>query len=82
MKAITCLMALLGLVASGVGEMRTWTAQAGQTIEAEYIRDSMGQVWLKVAGGKQKKVPIEALSKEGIESQVIGFVAGGEEIQF
>ena len=64
MRKCRNLLLFLFVVAIAHGEVRTWTAMSGQTIEAEYQRDTMGQVWLKMANGKQKKVPITALSKE------------------
>ncbi len=63
MKLLAGCMVLFGMVALGFGEMRTWTSRSGQTIEAEYVRDTMGKVWLKSATGKVKKVPISGLSK-------------------
>ena len=52
------------LTLSGFAELRIWTGKNGQTIEAEYIRDASGKVWLKPAHGKNKVVPIEALCME------------------
>lgn len=63
MKWIVCLVVLLGTVVSGFGEMRIWTSVEGQTIEAEYVRVSMGKVWLKTAAGGVKKIPIEFISE-------------------
>ncbi len=61
MKVAIGLIALFGMMAPGFGEMRVWTSKSGQTIEAEYVRDVTGKVWLKTPAGKQKKVPISAL---------------------
>ena len=61
MKVAIGLIALFSMMASGFGETRTWTSQSGQAIEAEYVRDAVGSVWLKTSSGKQKRVPISAL---------------------
>ena len=45
-------------------EMRTWTSTKGQTIEAEYVRHSMGKIVLKRADGKEITIPPEYLSEE------------------
>ncbi len=63
MKLVVGCMILFGWVSLGFGEMRIWTSQAGDTLEAEYVRDTMGNVWLKPPNGNVKKVPIKALSQ-------------------
>ncbi|VGO22640.1 hypothetical protein SCARR_04735 [Pontiella sulfatireligans] len=50
------------LVVAVQAENRIWTGKAGQTIEAEYVKDASGKVWLKPVSGKVKVVPIAALS--------------------
>lgn len=44
-------------------ELRIWTSQQGQTLEAAYVRDASGKVWLKPPSGKTKAIPISALSE-------------------
>lgn len=63
MKLLIGCAILFGILSLGFGEMRTWTSQSGKTIDAEYVRDTMGNVWLKTSTGKMKKIPISALSK-------------------
>ena len=63
MRVLIGLVLVFGLAASGFGEMRTWTSKTGQTLEAEYARNTMDTVWLKTPTGKQKKIPISAFSK-------------------
>jgi hypothetical protein len=65
MKKLGLLTVCLLMVGVGAGaEMRIWTSAKGDTIEAEYVRDAAGKVWLKPVKGKTKVVPIAALSKE------------------
>ncbi len=52
------------------------------SVEEAYKTWNMGIGMMMVTGSEDADVVIEALSKEGVESQVIGFVTGGEEIQF
>ncbi len=52
------------VVRAASAEMRVWTSVKGDTIEAEYMRDTSGKVWLKPAKGKTKAVPISALCEE------------------
>lgn len=63
MKWVIGCIVLFGIVPWGFGEMRTWTSRAGQTMEAEYVRDSMGKVWLKTPSGKVKNIPVSGLSQ-------------------
>lgn len=63
MKLIVGCIVLFGMVSLGFGAMRTWTSLSGQTLEAEYVRDSMGKVWLKTSTGKVKQIPISGLSQ-------------------
>jgi len=51
-------------------------------IEEAYKTWNMGIGMIMVTGPEESEGVVEALSKEGVEAQVIGFVAGGEEIQF
>jgi hypothetical protein len=64
MKMTIGLMALFWMTGVCFGEMRTWTSKTGTTLEAEYVRDAVGNVWLKTPAGKQKKIPTSALSQE------------------
>jgi len=50
-----------------MADMRTWNSKKGSTIEAEYVNDVGGKVVLKGADGKQRKVPIAALSEKDQE---------------
>ena len=49
---------------TSLAAMRTWTSTNGQTIEAEYVRHSVGKIVLKRADGKEIAVPASYLSKE------------------
>lgn len=57
------------------GEMRTWTSEAGSTVEAEYVRSGAGNVYLKKADGAPITISLRSLSDadqeylEGLESQ-------------
>ncbi len=59
---------LWGIILMGAAwasaEMRTWTARNGQTIEAEYVRDAAGKVWIRPVNGKVRAVPTAALSED------------------
>lgn len=48
-------------------EMRMWTDKKGNSIEAEFVKIFSGKVVLKLANGKQVKVPQSGLSKEDQE---------------
>ncbi|MCK4563413.1 MAG: redoxin domain-containing protein [Verrucomicrobia bacterium] len=42
----------------------TWTSTAGSTIEAEFVKEKQGLVYLRTADGKIKKIKKSDLSKE------------------
>lgn len=44
------------------GESRMWTSQAGSTVEAEYVKQSFGTVYLRRADGTELAIPLNALS--------------------
>ena len=44
--------------------MRPWTADSGQTLEAEFVRVVGGKVILKDLNGKQRKIPLDRFSAE------------------
>lgn len=48
-------------------EMRIWTSADGQTVEAEFVRFSMGKIVLKKADGKEISVPPSYLSDDDQE---------------
>ncbi len=48
-------------------EMRMWTDKKGNSIEAEFVKIFSGKVILKLANGKQVKVPQSGLSKKDLE---------------
>ncbi len=64
MKKSIVAIAIVALVTAAWAELRIWTGKNGQTIEAEYVRDASGKVWLKPVTGKTKVVPINALCEE------------------
>lgn len=49
---------------SSHGEMRTWTSSSGQTMEGEYVTLIFGNVTIRMANGKELKVPFDSLSNE------------------
>lgn len=44
-------------------KVRIWTSADGKTLEAEYVTTMAGQVVVKTARGKQKKLPLSLLSE-------------------
>ncbi len=52
------------------------------SVEEAYKTWNMGVGMMVVTGAEDSDGIVETLAKEGVESQVIGFVTGGEEIQF
>lgn len=52
------------------------------SLEEAYKTWNMGVGMMMVVGAEEADGVVEALSKEGVEAQVIGYVTGGEEIQF
>ncbi len=63
-KSILTILFSAFLFVSAFSEMRVWTSIKGDTLEAEYMRDASGKVWLKPIAGKTKIIPIAALSDE------------------
>ena len=63
-KPILTILFSAFLLVSAFSEMRIWTSIKGDTLEAEYMRDASGKVWLKPVAGKAKIIPIAALSDE------------------
>lgn len=45
-------------------EMRTWTSQAGKTVQAEYIKTDGGVVFLEGNGGRDLRIPFASLNAE------------------
>jgi thiol-disulfide isomerase/thioredoxin len=46
------------------GEIRKWTSTAGTTIDAEFVQEKLGTVYLKTADGAIKKIPTTKLIKD------------------
>jgi thiol-disulfide isomerase/thioredoxin len=46
------------------GEMRTWTSVKGPTIDAAFVREAGGLVYLKTEEGAEKTIRLSMLSKE------------------
>lgn len=63
MKITIGLMVLFGITALSFGEIRIWKAQTGQTIEAEYVKEVIGDIVLKTPSGKVKRIPLAVLSQ-------------------
>lgn len=59
---ILLLVAICGSTATGFAETRSWTNDAGKTIQAELVDVSGGKAFLKM-GNSQFEVPVETLSQ-------------------
>ena len=62
MKTTALIVALL--VSTTYSEVRTWTSTAGTTIEAEFVKEKFGTVYLKTADGSVKKIRTSKLISE------------------
>jgi len=51
------------LTATGWAEYRIWTGTNGSSVEAEFVKQVPGSVYLKTQAGKIKKIPIKKLSE-------------------
>ena len=63
MKSFFGIATAVALTLSANGEVRTWTADSGQTFEAEYVRKLFDDVILKGADGEERRVPVSELSE-------------------
>ena len=66
MKTGSLLTAVL-LLASTMAlanELRTWTSTAGTTIEAKFVKEKLGLVYLEAADGSIKTIKISKLSEQ------------------
>ena len=45
-------------------ELRTWTSTAGTTIEAKFVKEQFGTVYLEIADGSVKQIQISKLSDQ------------------
>ena len=61
------LAALTVLCLACSAEMRIWTSAEGQTVEAEFVRYSVGKIVLKKADGKEVSIPPSYLSDDDQE---------------
>lgn len=61
MKLIFFLCLATCILSETFADARIWTSTKGQMLEAEYIRDATGKVWLKTSNGKTKVIPISGL---------------------
>lgn len=57
-------MALTSLTAQA--DVHVWTLEGGRTLEAEYVALSVGEVTLKTARGRVRKIPLEKLAEEDL----------------
>lgn len=66
MKRIGVLLAVVfvGMVFSAKGEIRAWKSVKGTAIEAEFVKEEGGLVYLKTADGAEKTIKRSMLSKD------------------
>ncbi|MBN2162875.1 MAG: hypothetical protein JW713_08030, partial [Pontiellaceae bacterium] len=61
MKSYIGIIIAVSLSLSALAEVRTWSLSSGETIEAEYLRNSFDSVVLKTADGKEHKIQVSDL---------------------
>lgn len=55
---------LLATTMAVANELRTWTSTAGTTIEARFVKEQSGVVYLEAKDGSTKKIKISKLSEQ------------------
>lgn len=67
MKTMKCLTAATLLLIAGSVSAETWTSIVGSKIDAEFVKEKNGTVYLKTVDGKIKKIKLADLSEESRE---------------